>query len=272
MNATTSTSATRLKLSAEHAQSSGLPKGRLLRAYLTEARYESVRMLRSPGFSIPFLGMPVLLYLLFAVLIAGAAVQKDPATARFLFSGFTIFGIIGPGIFGFGIVVATERGQGLLRLKRALPLPMGAYLLAKIIMAMVFAAIVMASILIAGMSLGHLELTAGQIVQVALIGILGAVPFCAMGLLIGTWATERSSAALVNLVYIPMLHLSGLFYPLPKGLQALAPLWPAYHLNRLSLGVLGVVKPSGTLIHLAVLAGVTVLFGLIALRRLERVG
>jgi ABC-2 type transport system permease protein len=269
MNATTSST---LELGAERAQSSDLPKGRLLRAYLAEARYESVRMLRAPGFAIPFLGMPVLLYLLFAVLIAGTAAQKDPTVAKFLFSGFAIFGIIGPGMFGFGIVVATERGQGLLRLKRALPLPLGAYLLAKMIMAMVFAAIIMATLLIAGLSLGHLTLTAGQIVQVTLIGILGAVPFCAMGLLIGTWTTERSSPAFVNLVYIPMLHLSGLFYPLPKGLQALAPVWPAYHLKMLSLGVLGVAKPGGALIHVAVLAGVTVLFGLIALRRLERVG
>jgi ABC-2 type transport system permease protein len=269
MNATTST---RLKLGAERAQSSDLPSGRLLRAYLAEARYESVRMLRAPGFALPFLCMPVLLYLLFAVLIAGAAAQKDPVVGRFLFSGFAIFGIIGPGMFGFGVIVATEREQGLLRLKRALPLPMGAYLLAKMVMAMVFAAIIMATLLTAGLSLGHLSLTAGQIVQVTLIGILGSVPCCSLGLLIGTWATERSSPAFVNLVYIPMLHLSGLFYPLPKGLQALAPLWPAYHLNQLSLGVLGVVKPGGTLIHLAVPAGVTVLFGLIALRRLERVG
>jgi ABC-2 type transport system permease protein len=269
MNATTSST---LELGVERAQSSDLSKGRLLRAYLTEARYESVRMLRAPGFALPFLGMPVLLYLLFAVLIAGAAAQKDPIVAKFFFSGFAIFGIIGPGMFGFGVVVATERQQGLLRLKRALPMPMGAYLLAKMVMAMVFAAIIMATLLAAGLSLGHLALAAGQIVQVTLIGILGAVPCCSLGLLIGTWATERSSPAFVNLVYIPMLHLSGLFYPLPKGLQAMAPLWPAYHLNQLSLGALGVIKPGGTLIHLAVLVGVTVLFGLIALRRLERVG
>jgi ABC-2 type transport system permease protein len=272
MNATTSTTSTTLKLGAERAQSSDLPSGRLLRAYLAEARYESVRMLRAPGFALPFLGMPVLLYLLFAVVIAGAAAQKDPVVAKFFFSGFAIFGIVGPAMFGFGVVVATEREKGLLRLKRALPMPMGAYLLAKMIMAMVFAAIIMAALLIAGLSLGHLTLTAGQIVQVLLIGILGAVPFCAMGLLIGTWATERSSPAFVNLVYIPMLHLSGLFYPLPKGLQALAPVWPAYHLNQLSLAALKVTQGGGTLTHIAVLVGVTVLFGLIALRRLERVG
>ncbi len=263
MNAATSTS---LNLGTEQALSSDIPAGRLLRAYLTEARYECVRMLRAPGFAIPFLGMPVLLYLLFAVLIAGEAARKDPAVAAFFFTGFAVFGIIGPGMFGFGIYVATEREQGLLRLKRALPMPAAAYLLAKVLMSMLFAAIVMATLIPAALTLGHLTLTAGRVVGVALIGILGAVPFCAIGLLIGTWASLRSAPAFVNLIYIPMLHLSGLFYPLPQGLQALAPAWPAYHLQQLVFTAMG--GPGNALIHVAVLAGVTVLCGFVALRRL----
>ena len=268
MSVTTSTSL----LSAEPVRSSGLSAGRLVRAYLTEARYESVRMLRAPGFALPFLGMPILLYLLFAVLIAGHAARADQAVARFFFTGFSVFGVIGPALFGFGMNVATERSQGLLQLKRALPMPMAAYLLAKMIMALLFAAIIMATVTASGLSLGHLTLTAGQVARVAATGVLGAVPFCALGLLIGSWATGRSAAAFVNLVYIPMLHLSGLFYPLPKSLQAMAPAWPAFHLHQLALSAVGAESHGGTLTHVAVLAGVTVLFTLIALRRLERVG
>lgn len=243
-----------------------------MNAYLTEARYESVRMLRSPGFALPFLGMPVLLYLLFAVLIAGHVTSTDPVAARFFFTGFAVFGVVGPALFGFGMNVATERTQGLLQLKRALPMPMAAYFLGKLLMAALFAAIIMASMTVAGLSLGHLTLTAGQIARTAATGILGAVPFCAMGLLIGTWATGRSAPAFVNLVYIPMLHLSGLFYPLPKSLQAMAPAWPTFHLHQLALSAVGADSYGETLTHVAVLAGVTVLFTLIALRRLERVG
>jgi len=264
MNATTSTSLPIV--------SSDLPAGRLVRAYLTEARYETVRMLRSPGFALPFLGMPVLLYLLFAVLIAGHVTREDQIAARFFFTGFSVFGVIGPAMFGFGMNVATERTQGLLQLKRALPMPMAAYLLAKVFMAVLFAVIIMASMIAAGLSLGHLTLTAGQIATVAVTGILGAVPFCAMGLLIGAWATGRSAPAFVNLVYIPMLHLSGLFYPLPKSLQAMAPAWPTFHLHQLALSAAGVDSRGEDLVHVAVLAGVTVLFALIALRRLERAG
>lgn len=269
MNMTTSTI---LKLDAEGARSSAIPTRRLLRAYLAEARYESLRMLRAPGFALPFLGLPVLLYLLFAVLIAGHATRTNPAVATFFFAGFSIFGVIGPGMFGFGVVVATEREQGLLRLKRALPMPPAAYLLAKMLMAMLFSAIVMATMLAAGLTLGHLTLSAGQIVRVAVTGILGAVPFCALGLLIGVWTTARSSPAIVNLIYIPMLHLAGLFYPLPKALQATAPVWPAYHLHQLALAAVGAASRGDHVTHAAVLAGVTALCGLLALRRLARIG
>ncbi|HEX4963069.1 MAG TPA: ABC transporter permease [Thermoanaerobaculia bacterium] len=274
MNATTSkVSPVPLELSTDRdGNAAAFPAGRLWRAYLAEARYESLRMLRAPGFSIPFLGLPVLLYLMFAVLIAGAATAKDPDLARFMFTGFAVFGIVGPGMFGFGVITATEREQGLLRLKRALPMPMGAYVLAKVLMAMLFAAIIMTTMLAAGLTLGHLSLTAGQIAQLVAIGLLGSVPFCAMGLLIGTWASARSSPAFVNLIYLPMLHLSGLFYPLPKSLRMLAPMWPTFHVRQLAFSVLGVAGQDEPLIHVAVLAGVTVLFGLIALRRLQRVG
>lgn len=269
MNATTSTS---LELGAAMTRDSEIPTRRLVRAYLAEARYESVRMLRAPGFAIPFLGLPVLLYLLFAVLIAGAATRDNPAVASFMFTGFAVFGIIGPGMFGFGVVVATERDQGLLRLKRALPMPPAAYLLAKVVMAMLFSAIILATLLAAGLTLGHVTLNAGQIIRFLVTGVLGAVPFCALGLLIGVWTTGRSSPAIVNLIYLPMLHLSGLFYPLPKILQSMAPVWPAHHLHQLALATVGAASRGDAITHAAVLAGVTVLCGLLALRRLARIG
>jgi hypothetical protein len=138
--------ATSLEIGGGLARGANMPPGRLLRAYLTEAKYESVRMLRSPAFGIPFLGLPVALYLLFAVLLFGDAIRSDPKAAMFTFTGFDILGVMGPGLFGFGIVVAMEREQGLLTLKRALPMPPAAYLLAKMLMAMLFGVIVTATI------------------------------------------------------------------------------------------------------------------------------
>ena len=139
-----------------------MPTGRLLRAYLTEARFECLRMFRVLGFSIPFLVLPAALYLLFGVVLFGDAVRNDPTTGKFLFAAFAVFGVMGPGMFGFGATIATEREQGLLTLKRALPAPPGSYLLAKLLMTMLFAFIVMAMLIPAALLLGHLPLTFAQ--------------------------------------------------------------------------------------------------------------
>ena len=118
---------------------------RVWRAYASDAKYESLRMLRAPAFAGPFLLLPAGLYMLFGVVLFGAEIAKDPKTALFLFMGFSIMGVMGPGMFGFGITISTEREHGLLRLRRALPGPPAAPLLAKMLMSMLFVAIVMAS-------------------------------------------------------------------------------------------------------------------------------
>ena len=50
--------------------------------------------------------------------------------------------MMGPGLFGFGVGFAHERDNGLLTLRRALPAPPAAQLIAKAVMAMVFCAAV----------------------------------------------------------------------------------------------------------------------------------
>jgi ABC-2 type transport system permease protein len=246
--------------------------GRLLGAYLAEAKFESLRMFRVLGFSIPFLVLPAALYLLFGVVLFGDAVRNDPVAGKFLFAAFGVFGVMGPGMFGFGATIATEREQGLLTLKRALPAPAGSYLLAKLLMTMLFALIVMAMMIPAALLLGHLPLTFAQCASVTATSILGSLPFCAIGLFIGTRASGKAAIALVNLIYVPMMHVSGLFYPLPKFLRTISPVWPTYHLQQLVFVALGMPSYGKTAIHVAVLAGVTLVLTAFSIRRLARVG
>ncbi len=248
-----------------------MPTRRLAGAYLAEAWYETLRTLRSPGFVVPFLGLPVLLYLLFGVVIFGGSLAGDPRAGLFVFTAFSVFGMVGPGMFGFGMTVAIEREQGLLQLKRALPMPTAAYPLAKLIMAVVFAATVMAT-MIAAAPLAHLSLSVAQAFSVAAVCVLGCLPFCAVGLFLGTCTTSRSASAIVNVVYQLMLHLSGIFYALPKALRVVAPVWPTYHLQQMVFGALGVPSEGSLIVHATALVGVTGLFTAVSIRRLARRG
>jgi ABC-2 type transport system permease protein len=142
------------------------------------------------------------------------------------------------------------------------------------LMSMVFAALAMASMLAAAILGGTVTLSLGQLLIMTVVMILGAVPFCAIGLLIGAYTSGSSAPAFANMVFLPMLWLSGLFIPLPKFLERWAGIWPAFHLNQVALGSAGVsqftfINPA---ISAAVLVGVTVLFGGLAIRRLARRG
>lgn len=252
-----------------------LPIGRLLRAYANEARFETLNGLRTVGASIPFIVIPLVSYLLFGVLMfaPGDTAPDAPDYSRALFSGFACLGAMMPGIFG-GINLAMERESRLLELKRAMPAPGGASLLAKIICQMAFTAIAMTLLAAAALLFGSAGLTTGQVLTISVVIVLGSIPFTAMGFLIGALASSSAAPAYGNLLFLPMMWLSGLFIPLPAILAPYAVIWPAFHLNQLALGLAGVDEFVYLPLSLAagVLVGVTVLCGGLAVRRLARTG
>jgi ABC-2 type transport system permease protein len=251
-----------------------MPLDRLLRAYLTEVKFEFVRLLRAPAFAIPFLGLPVVIYLLFGVMFARGEIAKNPGLADYLFSGFSVFAVMGPAIFGVGCLLALERDGKLMTLKRALPAPGGAYLLAKMLATTGCAAVALALLVVTALLVGQITLSAAQIAALYAVMVIGTLPFCAIGLFIGSHVSGSVAPAITNLVFLPMMWLSGLFIPLPDVLRPWAVVWPAFHLNQVALAAAGVSKflfmPAG--ICAGVLLGVTVLFGGLAVRRLARKG
>ncbi|RDD82666.1 ABC transporter permease [Dyella tabacisoli] len=240
-------------------------------AYLEEARSECLRYLRSPGFLLPTLLFPSVFYLMFGIFLGHA---NGPDAPRYLLASYGTFGVMAPGLFGFGVSLALERDSGLLTLKRALPMPPGAYLLGKMAMAMVVAATVSILLLSMATFLAHASLTLSQMLSLFVTDLLGVLPFCALGLLLGTLIKGQGAPGLVNMIYLPMAFLSGLWFPLsmmPALLQQLAPIWPSYHLNQLALSAVGLgqgpVWP-----HVLALSGYTVVLVWLAARRLRRYG
>ena len=248
-----------------------MPRRRVFGAYLEEARSECLRYMRAPGFMLPIMLFPAMFYLLFGVLTARS---EGADAARYLLASFGVFGVMSPGLFGFGVSLALERDGGLLTFKRALPMPPGAYLLGKMLMAMVAAGVVILLLLIMAMSLGHVTLSPLQAGTLLLTGMLGVLPFCGLGMYVGTLIKGQGAPGMLQLIYLPMSFLSGLWYPLPmlpKFLQQIAPVWPSYHLDQLALAAVG-LKQGPLLPHVLTLCGFAVGFLLLAARRLRRNG
>ena len=238
-------------------------------AYALEAKYEFLRVLRTPAFAFPTLLFPPMFYLLFGLLLN----RGSNNAVHYLFATYSVFGVMAPSLFGFGVGVAIERERGWLALKRVAPMPPGAYLLAKMAMAALFALTIYLVLAAMAFALGGLRLAPGQWLLLGAIATCGVLPFCALGLMIGSRANASGAPALVNLIYLPMAFLSGLWMPLtmlPDFISRIAPLWPAYHLAQLALATIGRDDGSALLPHIAALAGFTGLCFTIARRWLAR--
>lgn len=242
------------------------PSASRARIYLLEARSELLRVWRTPGFAIPTLLFPAMFYLFFGVLLANG--EHGMEQSLYALGGLGSFGTMTPGLFGFGVGFAMDRGLGWLQVKRASPMPPTAYLLAKVAMAMLFALLVTLLLFCMAGFLAHVRLERSQWLILAVTQVLGSIPFCAMGLAIGAWAKPQSAPAIVNLIYLPMSFLSGLWMPLqflPPFMQKLATVFPAYHLGRLAYDAAG-IQPTQVLPHVAVLGAFTAGFLLLAAR------
>jgi len=240
--------------------------------YAVEIRLELLRLIRSPAFALPMFVLPVALYLLFAFAVAGEQAAKDPDAARFMFAGFSLMAVTMAAVFATCPSLALERELGLLTLKRAQPAPPGAWLTAKIVAGVVTGAIAYAPILVVTAVSGQVMLSAGQLAAMSAVLIAGAIPFCALGLMVGALASGTAAPAYAHLLYLPGLYLSGVFFPLPQSMHFQAPFWPQFHLNQLVFAAGGVAKfrwisPE---MAFAVMLGFTVLCSGIAMWRLSR--
>jgi len=90
--------------------------------------------------------------------------------------------------------------------------------------------------------------------------VIGALPFCAMGLALGYLISPNSAVAVINLINLPMSFVSGLWLPvdvLPPVVQHIAPFMPAYHLGQLALGTIGAGGSQPWYLHVVVLLAFT---------------
>jgi len=210
-----------------------------LAVYLGEAAAEFLKVWRTPAFALPTLLLPAGFYLLFALVLPGEWKGFDRAT--YLLATYGVFGIMGPALFGFGVGVAQERENGWLDLKRVAPMPVAAYFFGKIAMSMLFALVVV--LLLSALALaGGVRIPPLQWLGLGALLVVAPLPFCALGLMIGSSARAPAAVAIVNLVYLPLSLLSGLWMPIqvfPQWLQAFAEWLPPRPLAVMALDVVG---------------------------------
>ncbi len=212
-----------------------MPMRRRLVSYAHFMHCQWLNLLRVPAYSIPTLLFPIMFYAFFGILM-------NPGAASYLLATFATFGVLGAALFAFGVGIATERAQGWYTLIRATPAPLPGIVIGKWFGAALFSSVIVVSMCAIAAFLGDVRLEQVQWWGLLAVLIAGTLPFCLLGLGLGLMLSPNAAPAVINIVYLPMAFLSGLWVPVsqfPGWLQALAPWLPPYHLAELALHVIG---------------------------------
>ncbi len=230
---------------------------------IMEAKADLLTLGRTPGFVAPSLIFPVMFYLLFGVFM------NKGAHADYLLVTYCCFGVMGPALFNFGVNVATEKAQGWLTMKQISPAPVWAYLFGKMVSSLLFALVIILLLFVCAALFGNVRLYTSQWLGLAALVMLGTLPFCLFGLWLGLTLSAKAAPAVVNLVYLPLAFLGGLWLPihlLPGFMQQSAQLLPSFHFGQLALSVIGRDLAQPWWQHLLAMLVFTLVFGWLASR------
>src|ERR1019366_4753524 len=110
---------------------------------------------------------------LFAIVLGPDNPVTRAQSATYMLATLGCFGVMAVSLFGFGVSLAMERGQGWLQVKRASPMPIAAYFFAKLFSAVVFSTVIVLLLLAVGTAFSGVRLpltTAAQLVGILVAG------------------------------------------------------------------------------------------------------
>ncbi len=187
-----------------------------------------------------------------------------------LVPGLLAMAIAQSAAFGVAFSLVAWRQKGMLRRLRLTPLPLAEFAAGRVIFHLMIALVQAVILLTVGRLLFGVHLVGNVLALVPLV-LLGSVSFIALGMCIGGRVnTEDATAALSNLIVLPMTFLGGVFFPLssaPTAVRVIAHFLPLTYLA----GGLQDVAVRGhsftsTLPNLGVLALFAVVLATLALR------
>lgn len=213
----------------------------LRRMLVTQTRFQLLTRLRIPAFSVLSLGMPVMFYALFNAIYGGTK-QNGVTGSEFILVSYSTYAVANVMVYNFGIGIANERGRKLDLLQRAMPLPPVVAAVAQVFAALLFAFIALLILFAFAFLVGSVRLGAGTWLDLLWRLLIGSFPMIGLGMAIGYGVGANTAPAVVNVVYLPMAFLSGIFFPLklmPDFIQRIGHTLPTYHYAELGWNVLG---------------------------------
>jgi ABC-2 type transport system permease protein len=207
------------------------------------------------------------------VVIESPGHARSDNYAAFLVPGLIGLNLLSMGLFAVGMVTVAYREKGKFRRLAVTPLPKWVFLLGQILQRVTVVVIQTALLLIAA-RLGFHIVNQGSYLIFAALVIFGTATFLAMGFALSSFAsTVETYGAISNLVFFPLMLLSGVYFRIdnaPQWLQKIVfilPLSPYLRMLRAVYNDGATLAGHGT--GLAILAVWAVLCFILAVKRFK---
>jgi ABC-2 type transport system permease protein len=196
-------------------------------------RFEIVRSLRNVRFIVFIAGFPVLLYLIYA---RQHGISQGLTVAALLMVSMAVWSGMGSAMFATGPQLAKERQNGWMRQLRVSPISAPRWFCAKLIQGLLLIIPGFALLLALGLGYGHVHVAVARLGLLTAVLVLGMIPFCALGLVIGLVFDGQTAQVAQMLTMLVLAFLGGIFIQwssLPHALQLIGKALPSYHLAQL---------------------------------------
>jgi ABC-type multidrug transport system permease subunit len=202
----------------------------LLFAQITEIRRSKTSLFWMTSFPLGFL-------LLFGFVMA----RGDGRVMAYMMPGLLTTTLMSGALFGVALPLVQQRETGLLRRLRVTPVRAASVVIAHGITAIITGLISLVVLMWLARAIFGMQLVGSWPTLIA-VYVCGAVALVPMGLLVGSAARDlRTAPAIANLLFFPMMFLSGSAMPfamLPDGVKRFARLLPTTYLNEAYAGVI----------------------------------
>jgi ABC-2 type transport system permease protein len=225
------------------------------KAVAAQTRIEMLLTIRRAESLLVTLVIPLGILVFFSSVDAVVTSYKEPVD--FLVPGVLALAVMSSAMVSLGIATGYERRYGVLKRLGSTPLTRAGLLGAKTLNVLVLEVLQTALIVLTGVALGW-NVTGGLVLAVLLL-LVGTVAFAGIGMLLAGTLRAEANLAVANGLFLVLLFLGGMAYPLdklPNAIETFAKALPAAALSETVRAALtpGVGFPTGELVVLLVWA------------------
>ena len=211
----------------------------MIRMSLHQARYDLLAFVRNRQAQFFTLALPILFLVIFAALFGRGGNTTAVAGGRISTSVYYVPGIIALGVIAacFGNLVASvtaQRERGVLKRRRATPVPATAIVASRVLIAIVIAVVMAAVLLGIGWAAYGAHVPGRTALALVVTVVIGAASFCCMGYaLTSLIRNEDSAQPVTQALLLPLYFISGIFVAvtiLPHWLADVGAIFPVRHL------------------------------------------